>query len=305
MRKLTLLARPVSGGRLIGLLGATFFGITAPLTRLALDGGSNPITVVGFRFLICVLAMSAAIKLLGQGYTLPPRTRWRTLGISLVWPLGPLGYVSSIFFMPVSLAVLILYTYPLMVAAASPFMEGGKFGRARICAFLLAFTGLAIALGPTAHDLDWRGMVFALILLLGGFFVRNPSMVGAKLRAEEAVSLATGVTRITRHPGQWAIIIWALGHIVVNGDLVSIVFFSSFAILSFIGSFLIDKKKAQAFGHAWLTYASVTSNVPFLAVVRGRTRLKLSELRLPVVIGLVAYALLWYLHESYTGTVVF
>ena len=65
MRKLTLLARPVSGGRLIGLLGATFFGITAPLTRLALDGGSNPITVVGFRFLVCVLVISAAIKLLG------------------------------------------------------------------------------------------------------------------------------------------------------------------------------------------------------------------------------------------------
>ena len=70
-------------------------------------------------------------------------------------------------------------------------------------------------------------------------------------------------------------------------------------------SFLIDKKKAQAFGDAWLTYTSVTSNVPFLAVMRGQTRLKLSELRLPVVIGLVAYALLWYLHESYTGTVVF
>jgi drug/metabolite transporter (DMT)-like permease len=178
------LARPVSGGRLIGLLGATFFGITAPLTRLALDGGSNPITVVGFRFLICVLAMSAAIKLLGQGYTLPPRTRWRTLGISLVWPLGPLGYVSSIFFMPVSLAVLILYTYPLMVAAASPFMEGGKFGRARICAFLLAFTGLAIALGPTAHDLDWRGMVFALIAAIA---VATTLMLGRPLVVKQGV----------------------------------------------------------------------------------------------------------------------
>lgn len=158
---------------------------------------------------------------------------------------------------------------------------------------------------PELYWVPKIGMVFALILLLGGFFVRNPSMVGARLRAEEALGLATGVTRITRHPGQWAIIIWALGHIVVNGDLVSIVFFSSFAILSFIGSFLIDKKKAQAFGDAWLTYTSVTSNVPFLAVMRGQTRLKLSELRLPVVIGLVAYALLWYLHESYTGTVVF
>ena len=184
MSKLDLLARPVSGGRLIGLLGATFFGITAPLTRLALDGGSNPITVVGFRFLICVLAMSAAIKLLGQGYTLPPRTRWRTLGISLVWPLGPLGYVSSIFFMPVSLAVLILYTYPLMVAAASPFMEGGKFGRARICAFLLAFTGLAIALGPTAHDLDWRGMVFALIAAIA---VATTLMLGRPLVVKQGV----------------------------------------------------------------------------------------------------------------------
>ena len=184
MSKLDLLARPVSGGRLIGLLGATFFGINTSFTRLALDGGSNPITVVGFRFLVCVLAISTAIKLLGQGYTLPPRTRWRTLGISLVWPLGPLGYVSSLFFIPVSLAVLILYTYPLMVAAASPFMEGGKFGRARICAFLLAFTGLAIALGPTAHSLDWRGMALALIAAIA---VATTLMLGRPLVVKQGV----------------------------------------------------------------------------------------------------------------------
>jgi drug/metabolite transporter (DMT)-like permease len=86
--------------------------------------------------------------------------------------------------MPVSLAVLILYTYPLMVAAASPFMEGGKFGRARICAFLLAFTGLAIALGPTAHDLDWRGMVFALIAAIA---VATTLMLGRPLVVKQGV----------------------------------------------------------------------------------------------------------------------
>ena len=148
-------------------------------------------------------------------------------------------------------------------------------------------------------------MPIALALILGGFLVRNPTMVGANLSADAAADMARGVTRITRHPLQWGVVIWAISHIVVNGDLVSVVFFSAFGLLSLAGSFLMDIKKSRTFGEAWDSYADVTSNVPFAAIVSGRNQLKLAELVLPIIIGFAAYALLWYFHESFTGTVVF
>ena len=157
-------------------------------------------------------------------------------------------------------------------------------------------------------DLYWVAkltMPIAFILLLGGFMVKNPTNVGMSIDdPEHASDLARGVTRITRHPLQWAIVLWATGHLVANGDKVSVVFFSSFLALSLAGSVLMDRKKAATLGEGWQGYAAVTSNVPFGAIITGRNRLAPKELLLPVLVGLAVYALAYYFHESYSGAVI-
>ena len=157
-------------------------------------------------------------------------------------------------------------------------------------------------------DLYWVAkitMPIAFILMVGGFMVPNPSNVGMQIDdPESAAEMARGVTRITRHPFQWAVIIWSAGHIVANGDAVSVVFFSSFGLLSLLGSMLLDRKKSQPMGEGWAAYAQVTSNVPFAALVTGRNRLVLKELLLPLVVGLIVYGLVYYFHETISGAVI-
>ena len=65
-------------------------------------------------------------------------------------------------------------------------------------------------------------MPIALILAVGGFMVPNPTNVGAeKLLTEPAQGdLARGVTRITRHPFQWGVVLWASSHLIANGDAI-------------------------------------------------------------------------------------
>ena len=159
-------------------------------------------------------------------------------------------------------------------------------------------------------DLFWIAkitMPIACVLLVGGFMVRNPTMVGMTLDEmsdDEVKNLATGVTRITRHPFQWAVVLWGLSHMAVNGDLVSWVFFLSFVLLSFLGTMAMDKKKALTLGEGWQAYAGVTSNLPFGAIASGRNRLAIKELILPAIVGLVTYGLMYWGHEFITGTVV-
>ncbi len=157
-------------------------------------------------------------------------------------------------------------------------------------------------------DLYWVSkitMPVAFILLLGGFMVRNPTNVGMAIDDPgSAAELARGVTRITRHPLQWAVVIWGVGHIFANGDWVSLIFFGSFVLLSGLGGVLIDHKKAQTLGPGWEPYAKATSNVPFAAIVSGRNRLVWSELWLPIVVGSAVYALVYYFHEAITGAVI-
>ncbi len=146
-------------------------------------------------------------------------------------------------------------------------------------------------------------MPIALILAIGGFLVKNPTLVGAEnlLEGEQGKDLARGVTRITRHPFQWGVLLWSVTHVLANGDANSVVFFSAFAVLAALGTVAMDRKKAAALGESWAAYAATTSNVPFLAILRGRNRLVLGELWLPVLLGLAGYAALSWGHEWVSG----
>jgi uncharacterized membrane protein len=157
-------------------------------------------------------------------------------------------------------------------------------------------------------DLYWFAkltMPIAFILMVGGFMVKNPTNVGMRIDDPAAAAdMARGVTRITRHPLQWAIILWASGHVIANGDWVSVIFFTGFFVLSLAGSALMDHKKAATLGEGWVTYAQVTSNIPFVAIFAGRNRLVLKELIMPVIVGLLVYVLVYYFHESMTGALI-
>jgi uncharacterized membrane protein len=110
---------------------------------------------------------------------------------------------------------------------------------------------------------------------------------------------------VTRHPILWAIGLWALAHVLPNGDLASLLFFGALAALALGGTVLIDRKKRLALGSNWWRLAEVTSSIPFLAILAGRTRLRPHEIGLlRVVAGLLLFAVLLLAHPIYTGHVV-
>jgi uncharacterized membrane protein len=144
-------------------------------------------------------------------------------------------------------------------------------------------------------------MPIAGILLIGGYTTPNPTAVGME-RAAGADDPAPGIMRVTRHPVLWAIGLWALSHIPPNGDLASLIFFLSLAALALGGTVLIDRKKRLALGSNWPRLAEVTSNVPFLAILAGRTRLRAHEIGLlRIVAGILLFAVLLLAHPLFTG----
>lgn len=146
-------------------------------------------------------------------------------------------------------------------------------------------------------------MPLSLILVVGGFLVKNPTAVGMERLLDDGkgAELARGVTRITRHPFQWGVVVWSIAHLLANGDRVSVLFFATFGILSGLGTVLIDRKKAASLGARWQPYAAVTSNLPFGAIVSGRNRLVLGELWPPVLAGLAVYGLVFWGHQWVSG----
>ncbi len=132
-------------------------------------------------------------------------------------------------------------------------------------------------------------MFFAFMIGVPGLLTPNPTSVGAEaiLDQEEPVS---GMTRITRHPFLWGVFLWALSHLVVNGDLASLLMFGTFAVLTAFGTASIDAKRKRKLGDKWDAFAAKTSNIPFAAIVTGRNSLRLGEIGWwRLAIGLVAY----------------
>lgn len=120
-------------------------------------------------------------------------------------------------------------------------------------------------------------MPFTFILVVCGVASRNPTAVGQDktLKGEEA---ARGILRVTRHPVQWGILLWAAAHVLARGDLKALIFFGGFALLSALGMVLIDSRKARSLGENWKRFARATSNVPFVAIAQGRNRFDPAEI---------------------------
>lgn len=142
----------------------------------------------------------------------------------------------------------------------------------------------------------------SLVLLVAGVSTPNPTAVGQQERLRDAG--VRGVLRITRNPVMWGFGLWALAHLLPNGDLASVLFFGTFAVLALGGTLLIEAKAARRHGDAWGRFAAGTSNLPFAAVLSRRQSLgaALRETGWPrVLAAVVLYALLLHAHGPVIG----
>jgi uncharacterized membrane protein len=142
-------------------------------------------------------------------------------------------------------------------------------------------------------------MLPAFILFVASVAKRNPTAVGGE---RQFGAEATGIQRVTRHPMLWSFALWALLHILGNGDSASLVFFAAFLVTALAGMPSIDAKLARRAPEAWARLAAGTSILPFGAIAAGRNRLVLSEIGwVPPVLGILAWAALLHFHRSLFG----
>jgi uncharacterized membrane protein len=141
--------------------------------------------------------------------------------------------------------------------------------------------------------------IVLLAFMIGavGLTTPNPTTVGAEALFDRR-DIVVGILRVTRNPFLWGVGLWALAHIAATGDLASVLLFASIGALGLVGSRLIDAKKARTYRSRWEAFAARTSNLPFLAIARGRQRFVLLEMGLwRIVLALTLFTLMLFLHR--------
>ena len=90
-------------------------------------------------------------------------------------------------------------------------------------------------------------MLPAALLVVIGLTTPNPTAVDREGRVGQPPQ---GIVRITRHPFLTGVALWALVHLIGNGDVASLVFFATWAIVALAGTSSIDAKRRRLLGAA-------------------------------------------------------
>ncbi len=155
--------RPVLRVNALYLIGvAVVFSLVSIFARLAFDSGSNALTVVVLRSVFAGAALWVLMIARGIPWRLPPAERNWSLALGALLAFATFALNKAIGIIPVAIAILIFYTYPLMVGIASWLTGAERFSLRVAVTLVLAFSGLALALQVTGGPLDPSGLAYAV-----------------------------------------------------------------------------------------------------------------------------------------------
>lgn len=226
-------------GILLVFLSAFGFGLMPIFALFAYRGGVNVVTLLFLRFFIAAICFFV--------YLLARRTRWHVsrrsmaslfiLG-SILYSVQSMFYFSAVQYIPASLAALILYLYPVLVALLAAVVEKEQISLQMMAAAVVSLVGIAVVLGAPLDQLDGGGMalafgaalVYSVYITLGRRVVADvPAIVtSALIAAFAALSflLFGSVTQSLTFDISWSTWAVILGVVVFSTLLAMAAFFA-------------------------------------------------------------------------------
>ena len=146
-------------------------------------------------------------------------------------------------------------------------------------------------------------MLAGILIAVAGYLAMNPTAMamGGALKNDDP---AVGASRVTRHPFLIGVTLWAIAHLLNNGELVAVILFGGFLITALAGMASIDRKLAIRDPDGFERLKAVTSITPFAAIITGRNRFAFGELWWRFAIGGAVFAALWWAHGAIFGVYV-
>ncbi|MGC8475457.1 MAG: DMT family transporter [Acetobacteraceae bacterium] len=144
-----------------GITAAVSFGCSDVLGKIVFGDGAAPLTVSAVRGLLG-LAMLAGWLRVG----VPPRAHDRrqllvSLGLGLLFAANVYGVLKAIQLVPVPIAILSYFVYPLLTGIIGAALGIERLGAAGAAAALVAFAGLALMIGAAPEGLAPLGIAVA------------------------------------------------------------------------------------------------------------------------------------------------
>jgi drug/metabolite transporter (DMT)-like permease len=165
MNRLGAAHRPALGLALL-LTAALFFSLHNTLARLSYDHGVAPTTITATRTWAILLIFAVTFGRMGV-WPRVPRPAWPVFAVTAVcYGLHNPLLLVAFQFVPVSVAVLVIYLCPIAVAFIAAAVGLEKLRVRILAAAAVAFAGVGLVLQVGGNALDWRGLALAGVAAL-------------------------------------------------------------------------------------------------------------------------------------------
>lgn len=150
-------------GIALALLSAVCYGSSYAMSPIVYAAGGNSLTLATLRYLILLVVFGGWLVLSRTSLRVPRRLTLPVLVVGLAMFVTSGGNLSAVHFIPVSLAILVFYSYPLMILLIVCLL-GRRLPRVpEVIAFILTFTGVGFALNAGFAQLHPAGIALALV----------------------------------------------------------------------------------------------------------------------------------------------
>jgi drug/metabolite transporter (DMT)-like permease len=158
----TLLKHPLFGS-VIAVIGAIAYGFNIPAARVAALGGVTGSNLGMQRGTVMIIAILLFILISGHSLRILKGEGRKIIAAGFCAGVTAVCYLSCLSFIPVGIAVTIFYMFPLILILHSPLTGGGSLSNQKLIAFIVAFAGIVLCVGPTFEQMDWRGLALAAV----------------------------------------------------------------------------------------------------------------------------------------------
>jgi len=151
-------------GYLLVLISAICYGLQPFFAHFAYNDGASPTGLLLARFSVAALVLLLWLK--AKGVPLPrPKVFFQSALIGIGYAGAALGYYSASHSTSVSLAVILMFSFPAFVTLYSILVLREPTTKTRIASMLLALTGVLLATGIDLQG-DLQGILWALFAAL-------------------------------------------------------------------------------------------------------------------------------------------
>lgn len=171
---------PKATGRLTAmapaLCAAASFSVADILLKVIYASGMDVLTLVSLRGVLVVAFFWCWLRAAPPARWHDGRQRLVAIGLGILFAGTMFGLLKAIHLLPVSIAILAYFIYPLLTGIAGAATGVDRVGWRALTVAGIAFLGLALMLGQDIGGLSWEGLAYAF----GGAVLRVSSLLGTR-----------------------------------------------------------------------------------------------------------------------------